>query len=152
MCDRSRSVVLKRRESQRPRTALSFLLVSLVLAALAWPVSALAEVHPSPTPAQSIELNGGTIIHLPKPADFNKLSYRIVDLEVPDDSIVSPAGSMDVPQAVGEAVLPSHLAFIVPSFANSLERNVVLNPEHPSFSQVTPGVLRPFFLDHRLGP
>ena len=92
------------------------------------------------------------LVHLPKPADFNKLSYRIVDLEVPDGSIVSPAGSMDVPQAVGEAVLPSHLAFIVPSFANSLERNVVLNPEHPSFSRVTPGVLRPFFLDHRLGP
>jgi len=92
------------------------------------------------------------LVHLPKPADFNKLSYRILDLDIPDDCIVAPAGSIDAPQAVGRTLLPGHLAFIVPSFANSLERNVVLNPEHPNFSSVKPGKLRPFFLDQRLGP
>ena len=81
MCDRSRSVVLKRRESRRPRAALSFLLRSLVLAALVWPIPALAEVHPSPTSPEAIELDGGTIIHLAKPTRDEDM-IRSLELEI----------------------------------------------------------------------
>ena len=41
--------------------------------------------------------------------------------------------------------------FSVPSFVLALERNVVLNPDHPEFaSLVTHGEVRPFPLDRRL--
>jgi pilus assembly protein CpaC len=90
MCDRSRSVVLKRRESHRPRAALSFLLGSLVLAALVWPIPALAEVHPSPSSPEAVELDGRTIIHLPKPARDEDM-IRSLELEVGKAAILRTA-------------------------------------------------------------
>jgi pilus assembly protein CpaC len=90
MCDRSRSVVLKRRESHRPRAALSFLLGSLVLAALVWPIPALAEVHPSPTSPEAIELDGGAIIHLAKPTRDEDM-IRSLELEIGKAAILRTA-------------------------------------------------------------
>lgn len=80
-------------------------------------------------------------------------AYRIVDLTVPDDSIahldVEPAAPES--QSRGASALGRHLAIAVPSVVNPLERNVVINPVHPHFGLVEPGVLRRFRLDPRLG-
>ena len=70
MCDRSRSVVWKRSESRRLRSALVFLTGSLVLAALVWPIPALSEVQPSAASPEGTELapsGARATIDLPKP-------------------------------------------------------------------------------------
>ena len=80
-------------------------------------------------------------------------AYRIVDLTVPDDSIVHLDVEPAAPgsQNLGAAALGRHLAIAVPSVVNPLEKNVVINPLHPRFDRVKPGVLRRFRLDPRLG-
>lgn len=79
-------------------------------------------------------------------------SCRIVDLTVPDDSIahldVEPAAPDS--QSLGGSALGHHLAIAVPSVVNPLEKNVVINPLHPQYDRVKPGVLRRFRLDPRL--
>ena len=77
-------------------------------------------------------------------------SYRILDLDVPDDSITAPPGPVDDTRRAGAEMLRIHLAIMAPSFVNPLERNVVINPAHPDFDRVLPGTLRPFVFDRRL--
>ncbi len=83
------------------------------------------------------------------PFGVNHLAYRILDLTVPDDSIahldVEPAATDS--QSLGAAALGRHLAIAVPSVVNPLEKNVVINPMHPRFDRVKPGLLRSFELD-----
>ena len=80
-------------------------------------------------------------------------AYRIVDLTVPDDSIVNldvePADPDS--QSLGAAALGRHLAIAVPSVVNPLEKNIVINPLHRDFDLVEAGKLRPFRLDPQLG-
>ncbi|MDE2976633.1 MAG: RES family NAD+ phosphorylase [Acidobacteriota bacterium] len=80
-------------------------------------------------------------------------AYRIVDLTLPDDSIVHLDVESAAPdsQSLGASALGRHLAIAVPSVVNRLERNVVINPLHRDFDQVKPGKLRSFRLDPRLG-
>jgi len=80
-------------------------------------------------------------------------AYRIVDLTVPDDSIVHLDVEPATPDShsLGAAALGRHLAIAVPSVVNPLEKNVVINPLHPRFDRVKPGSLRSFRLDPRLG-
>lgn len=87
------------------------------------------------------------------PFGMDHSAYRIVDLTVPDDSIAHLDVEPAVPdsQSLGAAALGRHLAIAVPSVVNPLERNVVINPLHPRFDRVVPGVLRRFRLDPRLG-
>ena len=76
-------------------------------------------------------------------------SYRILGLDVPDGSIaVAPSSIGDTRQA-GAEMLQTRLAIMAPSFVNPLERNVVINPDHPDFDKVLPGMIRPFAFDRR---
>ena len=88
------------------------------------------------------------LVNLARPSTFP--SYRILDLDVPDESIVTaPAPVVDTRRA-GANLLRTHLAIMAPSAVNPLERNVVLNPAHPDFDAVRPGTVRPFIFDRRL--
>jgi RES domain-containing protein len=88
------------------------------------------------------------LVNLARPSTFP--SYRILDLDVPDESIVTaPAPVADIRRA-GADLLRTHLAMMAPSAVNPLERNVVLNPAHPDFNEVRPGAVRPFIFDRRL--
>jgi RES domain-containing protein len=55
-------------------------------------------------------------------------------------------------KAFGEAWQKSRrsLLLLVPSVVARMERNVLLNPEHPEFPQVTHGLHRPVWWDRRL--
>lgn len=88
------------------------------------------------------------LVNLARPSTFP--SYRILDLNVPDESIVTaPAPVVDTRRA-GANLLRTHLAIMAPSAVNPLERNVVLNPAHPDFDAVRPGAILPFIFDRRL--
>jgi pilus assembly protein CpaC len=120
--------VLKRRESHRPRAALSFLLGSLVLAALVWPIPALAEVHPSPTSPEAIELDGGIIIHLAKPTRDEDM-IRSLELEIGKAAILRTAFqvkrvSVGNPKILDVVVLSPREIQLVPSTIG--ETNLVL--------------------------
>ena len=88
------------------------------------------------------------LVNLARPSTFP--SYRVLDLDVPSESIVTgPAPVADTRRA-GADLLRTHLAMMAPSAVNPLERNVVLNPAHPDFDAVRPGAIRPFIFDRRL--
>ena len=88
------------------------------------------------------------LVNLARPSTFPR--YRILDLDVPDESIVTaPAPAADARRA-GADLLRTHLAIMAPSAVNPLETNVVLNPAHPDFNKVRPGAIRPFIFDRRL--
>ena len=88
------------------------------------------------------------LVNLARPSAFP--SYRVLDLDVPDGAIfMLPEPVGDTRQA-GVELLRTHLALAAPSAVNALERNIVLNPAHPDFIRVVPGVIRPFVFDRRL--
>lgn len=79
-----------------------------------------------------------------------------VDMFTPGTHTI-PAGWDDMPvsaaaQAFGGAWLKKceQLAMKVPSAIVAEDANVVLNPQHPDFAQVTMAVVRPFSFDSRL--
>lgn len=88
------------------------------------------------------------LVHLADPADF--VAHSILDLEVPDELLVEPQGSISDPPAVGAETLANSMAMLVPSAVNRLECTIVLNPAHPDFSKVAVGEIQPFVLDPRL--
>ena len=88
------------------------------------------------------------LANLARPSTFPH--YRILDLDVPDGSILAaPAFIGDTRQA-GAELLRKRLAIMAPSVVNPLERNVVINPAHLDFDKVLPGTIRPFVFDRRL--
>ena len=88
------------------------------------------------------------LVNLVRPSTFP--SYRVLDLDVPDGSIVAaPVRVADARQA-GAELLRTHLAIMAPSAVNPLERNVVINPAHVDFDKIRPGAIRPFVFDRRL--
>ena len=88
------------------------------------------------------------LVNLARPSTFP--SYRILDLDVPDGSVVAvPVPVADTRQA-GAALLLAHLAIMAPSFVNPLERNIVINPAHRDFDEVVLGTIRPFVFHRRL--
>jgi len=88
------------------------------------------------------------LVNLARPPTFP--SYRILDLDVPDASIVTAPAPVADARRAGADLLRTHLAMMAPSTVNPLERNVVLNPAHPDFNAVRPGAIRPFIFDRRL--
>ena len=83
--------------------------------------------------------------------------YAILDLLIPDEYIVEPLGLADEgpvgiteSQRSGAATLATNLAFAVPSVINPRERNIVINPRHPSIRDVRPGRIDTFRFDSRL--
>ena len=81
--------------------------------------------------------------------------YRFLEIHVPDGVIerIGDPGMAKDATAIGDERLGTAgiLGFNVASFVLPLERNVVLNPDHPDFaSLVTHGDIRPFVLDRRL--
>ena len=88
------------------------------------------------------------LVNLARPSTFP--SYRILDLDVPDESIIAaPTTIGDTAQAGGE-LLRAHLAIMAPSAVNPIERNVVINPAHRDFDTVVPGTIQTFVFDRRL--
>ena len=88
------------------------------------------------------------LVNLARPSTFP--SYRILDLDVPDDSIVTAPTPVADTRRAGADLLHTHLAIMAPSAVNPLERDVVINREHPDFDEVRPGTIRPFVFDRRL--
>jgi RES domain-containing protein len=86
----------------------------------------------------------------------------IVEATVPDELVAKlaaglPPGWSSVPDSgaarpIGDAWLRSgsSLALEVPSIHSSAEKNVLINPSHPEFSQLQICVPAPFFFDPRL--
>ncbi len=89
------------------------------------------------------------LVNLARPSTFP--SYRVVDLDVPDASIVVAPTRMGDTRQAGAELLRAHLAIMAPSAVNPLERNVVINPTHPDFDKVVAGAIRSFAFDRRLG-
>ena len=81
--------------------------------------------------------------------------YRFLEIDVPDDA-VEQFDEESPPRdtvAWGDERLgvAGVLGFSVAGVVLPLERNVVLNPDHPDFAAlVTHGDMRPFVLDKRL--
>lgn len=90
------------------------------------------------------------LVHLVDPASF--VPHRILELEVPDELIVTPTGSTSNQPRVGEAILADAVAMMVPSAVNGFEHTVVLNPDHSDFGRVKAGKIQTFVLDPRLRP
>ena len=88
------------------------------------------------------------LANLARPSMFP--SYHILDLDVPDGSIAPAPSHIDGTRQAGAEMLRTRLAIMASSFVNPLERNVVINPDHPDFDKVLPGMIRPFALDRRL--
>lgn len=81
--------------------------------------------------------------------------YRFVEVNVPDEAIenLDLEDIGDDAESIGNTRLGPDgiLGFSVPSFVIPLERNLVLNPEHPDFGRlVTHGTIQPLPLDERL--
>ena len=81
--------------------------------------------------------------------------YRFLEVNVPDEVIEH----LDLEDIGGDAESFANarlgpdglLGFSVPSFVIAVERNLVLNAEHPDFGRlVTHGTIRPLQLDRRL--
>ena len=93
------------------------------------------------------------LVHAPRVAMLP--DYRFIEIDVPDDA-VEHFGDTSPPRdtvAWGDERLgvARVLGFTVASVVLPLERNVVLNPDHPDFaSVVTHGHVGPFVLDKRL--
>lgn len=93
------------------------------------------------------------LVHAPRVAMLP--DYRFLEIDVPDDAI-EHIGDQGLPAdtvALGEQMLGEAgvLGFSVASVVLPMERNVVLNPDHPDFaSVVTHGEVQPFLLDERL--
>ena len=88
------------------------------------------------------------LVNLARPSTFP--SYRVLDLDVPDETIIAAPSSSGDTRRVGAELLRTHLAIMAPSVVNPLERNVVINPAHPDFDKVLPGRIRPFAFDRGL--
>ena len=88
------------------------------------------------------------LANLAHPSTFP--SYRILDLDVPDGSLIAVPDLVGDTRRAGAGMLRTHLAIVARSFVNPLERNVVINPAHPDFGKVLPGTIRPFVFDRRL--
>ena len=88
------------------------------------------------------------LANLARPSTFP--SYRILDLDVPNGSIATASSAIGDTRQAGAEIFQTRLAIMAPSFVNPLERNVVINPDHPDFDRVLPGTLRPFVFDRRL--
>ncbi len=93
------------------------------------------------------------LVHAPRVAMLPE--YRFLEIHVPDGVIerIGDPGMAKDATTVGDERLGTAgiLGFSVASFVLPLERNVVLNPDHPDFaSLVTHGDIRPFVLDRRL--
>ena len=88
------------------------------------------------------------LVNLARPSTFP--TYRILDLDVPEGSIVAAPTPVADSREAGAHLLPMHLAIIAPSAVNPLERNIVINPAHREFDKVVPGAIRPFVFDRRL--
>ena len=131
MSDRSRSVVWKRGELHRPRRALAFLIGSFALAALVWPISALAEAHSNPASTEVVELvpSGlGTTIDLSRPTRDEDV-IRSLELEVGKVVVVRTAFqvkrvSVGDPKILEVVVLSPREIQLVP--ASIGETNLVL--------------------------
>ena len=86
----------------------------------------------------------------------------IVEAVLPDDLVATlatalPAGWDAVPDTgaarpIGDAwvISGSSVALEVPSVHSAAEKNVLINPSHPDFSQIEIGVPRAFSFDPRL--
>jgi len=81
--------------------------------------------------------------------------YRFLEVDVPDEAIehLDLADIGQDTESIGDTRFGAAgtLGFSVPSFVIPLERNLVLNRDHPDFPRlVTHGTTRPLQLDRRL--
>lgn len=88
------------------------------------------------------------LVNLARPSTFP--NYRILDLDVPDDSIIAAPTPIGDSRQAGAELLRLHLAIMAPSAVNPMERNIVINPAHRDFDTVVPGTIQTFVFDRRL--
>ncbi|MEO7100712.1 MAG: RES family NAD+ phosphorylase [Luteolibacter sp.] len=102
------------------------------------------------------------LVHLEDPEAFTRL-FSWAPLQIPDDLLETldetklPRGwcadeTNSTSRSVGDTWLRSTRTAVlaVPSVVTPGERNYLLNPEHPRFSEIQIGVAKPFQRDLRL--
>ncbi len=93
------------------------------------------------------------LVHLPRSV-LNR--YMFIEIEIPDERVKHLKGKLineiAVSQQIGDKLLgpDGELAFSAPSVVNPLERNIIINPEHPDVWMLRPGQVQPFPIDNRL--
>lgn len=91
------------------------------------------------------------LVHIPRARVLSR--YRMLEVEVDEQRLLSVADvSAGHEQATGDRILSGGaLGFIVNSVVNPRERNIVLNPDHPEFTElVSWGEVQDFPIDPRL--
>jgi RES domain-containing protein len=103
-----------------------------------------------------------TLVHM-EPAHF-KNNHVLIQIDIPDDISMDEVQLEDLPadwktlyedadlQQVGKNWIDvgTSAVLIVPSAVGFGERNFILNPEHPDFSEITIGDPQDFTFDGRL--
>ena len=95
------------------------------------------------------------LAHLPRGVLYR---YHFLAIEIPDEQIIHLAEDIindtrrNIMQQIGDLYLGSEgiPAFSVPSMVNPLERNIIINPEHPNTPLLSCGSIQPFPMDNRL--
>jgi RES domain-containing protein len=101
------------------------------------------------------------LVHLDSTAPLP--NYSIIEIKF-DQALVEildpntlPANWHEIPvpsatEIIGDTWVTQNRSAIleVPSAVLSIERNFVINPEHPDFPQIEIGIARPFLFDNRL--
>ena len=94
--------------------------------------------------------------------DVDPADYRLLEIDVPDELVeilrdLPPGWNQKPPYSPAAQLLgdewvqsDSSVALLVPSAVNPREQNVLINPAHPGFGQLTLHRLDGNFLDLRL--
>lgn len=89
------------------------------------------------------------LVKMSMPDDANYITVKIDELPAGWDAIPGSVSAL----IFGDAFLitNTHLGLIVPSAVMPEARNIVINPNHSKFSQISMEIIRPFTFDSRIG-
>jgi len=96
------------------------------------------------------------LVHLDLPGELMPDDYRLLGLEIPDDSPVERLNhappDADACPAIGDSFLArgEALVLLVPSIVVPQEHNAILNVRHPAMDRVAIVIDEPFRFDPRL--
>jgi RES domain-containing protein len=124
----------------RPGTRVAYASEHLSLALLEY----LANLDPSDTP------NDLVVARAEVPAHLSRLEIKVPELPLDWTKFPAPNALADIGDAFIRAA--TAVLLIVPSALVPGERNFLLNPAHPEYSEITLRAPEPITLDYRLVP